>query len=133
MQRLPVTMTTPAILVVEDDRTILELICEVLDEQGYTVQRWAGGEDVVALVHRIRPDLIILDIWLGSAETGWSILERLQSEPGLASLPVIICSADVRMLRQRVRQEPAARWHALEKPFALGTLIGTVENALAHR
>lgn len=74
------------IWIVDDDIQIGNLLEELLHQAGYGVRRAYSGTEVLLLLERERPDLILLDLMLPGL-TGEEVL------PKLAGIPVIICSA----------------------------------------
>ena len=72
--RPPATLRTstgalPSILLVEDDLRLAELVSRYLESNGFTVNIASRGDEVVAVVEREPPDLVILD--LGLPGGGW--------------------------------------------------------------
>lgn len=80
------------ILVVDDERHIRMLYQEELQAEGYTVAISDGTEDILAVVGREKPDLVILDIKLeGNPKTGLDLLQSLRAED--TKMPVILSTA----------------------------------------
>jgi len=52
------------ILVVDDERDIRELICDILQDEGYTTRMAGTSDDCMAELNKAQPGLMILDIWL---------------------------------------------------------------------
>jgi len=65
------------LLVVDDDRDLVELLDYALRREGYDVVRAYDGESAVDAVGRERPDLVVLDINLPKL-TGFVVLERIR-------------------------------------------------------
>jgi PAS domain S-box-containing protein len=92
------TTSVPAILpvirqalIVEDSPTAAAQLVRYLDELGVIAVTHPQGEDAIARVLEVQPDLIILDILLPDT-SGWEVLERLKAEPCTRSIPVLIVS-----------------------------------------
>ncbi|MDP3710384.1 MAG: response regulator [bacterium] len=81
----------PKILVVEDEKSLLAAIQIKLQNEGYEVLTATDGLGVVDKVKNEKPDAILLDIFL-PGKSGMDILEDLNREGILKSLPVIIIS-----------------------------------------
>jgi two-component system OmpR family response regulator len=79
----------PAILLVEDDVRLSELVSHYLESNGFRVTSTARGDQVVDQVQRETPDLVILDLGL-PGEDGFSICKRLR--PRYAN-PILILTA----------------------------------------
>jgi len=112
------------ILVLEDDRAILEALEMALQDGGYqTVTSTQNGERIEQLLREGLPDLILLDILL-SGHDGRDICKRLKAQETTRYIPVVMISA-----------HPAAKDAALEagadgflaKPFDLDELMAMVE------
>ncbi len=116
------------ILVVDDERDIRELICGILEDEGYA-PRMAANSDAVFDALRARvPALVILDIWLqGSKLDGLEILDELRRDH--PDLPVLIISGhgNVETAVAAIRK---GAYDFLEKPFNADKLILTAQRAL---
>jgi CheY-like chemotaxis protein len=82
-----------AILVVEDDRDLREMQSLMLRLQGYLVFEAQDGVEALAVLRRVRPDLILLDLQMPRM-TGWQFLERLQGHPRFGDIAVCLVSAE---------------------------------------
>lgn len=84
-------MTKPRILVVDDEKHIRMLYQEELESEGYAVITSDGSEDILELLKRAEPEIVILDIKLGQNLSGLDLLQVIRSkEP---NLPVILSTA----------------------------------------
>ena len=85
-------MDDTRILLVEDERDLLELLKYNLDREGYAVSTAETGEDGLKLVRTQPPDLILLDLMLPSMD-GLEVCRSLKARPDTASIPVIMLTA----------------------------------------
>ena len=85
-------MTGKRILVVDDEKDILELIRYNLVKNGYQVMTALSGEDALRLVHQNPPDLVILDLMLPGID-GLDVCRGLKADPQTAGIPVIMVTA----------------------------------------
>jgi PAS domain S-box-containing protein len=83
--------TQGQVLVVEDDPDQREIICEMLEMEGFRVLLAEDGEEAVSLALSTRPAAIILDVILPRAD-GWEVLHRLKDAEATADIPVLILS-----------------------------------------
>jgi signal transduction histidine kinase/CheY-like chemotaxis protein len=92
------TAKRPKILVIDDDKEIRTVIAELLNMSGYDVVEAASGQQGLDHAGRMVPDLILLDVMMPGLD-GWTVLSKLQDNPKLADIPVIVLSAvgDVEM------------------------------------
>lgn len=78
------------ILVVDDEVGIRELLSEILYDEGHTVELAENAAQARAARLRMRPDLVLLDIWMPDTD-GVSLLKEWASQ-GLLDMPVIMMS-----------------------------------------
>ncbi|SDF29202.1 sigma-B regulation protein RsbU (phosphoserine phosphatase)/two-component system, OmpR family, phosphate regulon response regulator PhoB [Mucilaginibacter pineti] len=116
------------ILVLDDDTDILEVISYVLTESGYEITTLTGGEKIFDVIGSLHPDLVLMDVMLGSMD-GRSICSELKFNPETSFIPVILISA-THDLAASLRQEGAPD-DFLAKPFDIDRLIRKVEQQLA--
>jgi CheY-like chemotaxis protein len=85
---------TGTILVVDDDRGAMEALSDILEYEGYRVERAQNG--LQALEHlkesRPGPNLIILDLLMPVMD-GWEFRMRQKEDPALAHIPVLVVTA----------------------------------------
>ncbi|MFO7728235.1 MAG: response regulator [Desulfonatronovibrio sp.] len=79
------------ILVVDDELHIRMLYQEELESLGYKTVTSDGSEDILPLIDREKPDLIVLDIKLGLDKSGLDLLQEIRSQD--QDVPVILCTA----------------------------------------
>ena len=84
-------MSTGKILVVDDEKHIRMLYREDLKTEGYDVVTSDGTEDILAVLDREQPDVVVLDIKLGNDRSGLDLLQRIRTRD--ERLPVILCTA----------------------------------------
>lgn len=77
------------ILVVDDERPIAEIIKYNLQKEGFEVQTVYDGEDAIKMVHKMKPDLVLLDVML-PRKGGFEILKEIRME---YVMPVIMLTA----------------------------------------
>lgn len=116
------------ILVVDDERDIRLLICDILRDEGYTT-REAGESDMALAALRARlPTVIVLDVWLqGSPLDGIGILEVISRE--YPDVPVIIISGHG-TIELAVRAIKIGAYDFVEKPFQTDRLLLVVARAI---
>jgi two-component system alkaline phosphatase synthesis response regulator PhoP len=85
-------MAGERILVVDDDEDILELLRYNLTKEGYSVACVASGEQVLAKVEEISPQLIVLDLMLPKVN-GLEICRSLKADPATRAISVVMLTA----------------------------------------
>jgi DNA-binding response OmpR family regulator len=78
------------VLIIDDEKHIRMLYAEELKEEGYDVAVAADGKDILELIEKERPDVIVLDIKMVSSN-GLDALQDVRNK--YYNLPVILCSA----------------------------------------
>ena len=115
------------ILVVEDELPIAEMVIAVLGYAGYKVVVVGNGQEALASLEDLRPDLILSDIMMPVMD-GRELCKQLQAHPQHSSIPVIMMSA-THNPRHRAGCKPAA---FVQKPFTVEELLGAVSKILGE-
>lgn len=118
-------MEQTRILVVEDDREINSMLCEMLDENGYAAEGAFTGMEGLSRLRSGDYDLLILDLML-PYKSGDAVLQELRS---FSSLPVIVISAKDTVQNKLDLFHMGADDY-LTKPFDLDEVLVRVEAVL---
>jgi DNA-binding NarL/FixJ family response regulator len=125
----PMSVSSPCILLVEDDFLVGMEMETGLEEAGYEVAGIAAtAEDAVALAARRRPALVVMDIRLAGDRDGIDAAIEIFHTLGIRS---IFASAHGD-LRTRARAEAAQPLGWVAKPYRVETLLKAVEEALGR-
>jgi len=89
---LPRAESAPSVLIVEDDRRVLELIEIAYSSHGFRTMTAVDGHDAMQKVLTDKPDLLVLDVRLPK-KSGLEVCEMLRRDPEEHHLPIIIVSA----------------------------------------
>ncbi len=119
-------MSSPQILVVDDESDIRSLLQEILKEEGYEVQVAADATEARAARKRSTPDLVLLDIWMPDTD-GITLLREWASD-GL-KFPVVMMSGHG-TVDTAVEATRLGAFDFIEKPLSMAKLLRTVEGAL---
>jgi DNA-binding NtrC family response regulator len=117
------------ILVVDDELGIRALLSEILTDEGHTVELAASAAQARSVRERLRPDLVLLDIWMPDVD-GISLLKEWGATSQL-SMPVIMMSGHG-TIDTAVEATKHGAMAFLEKPITLQKLLRAVEQALAR-
>lgn len=120
-----------AILVVEDEPAIGELVAYACSSQGYAVNRAETAASARAAVDRQLPDLVILD-WMLPDRSGVDLLRELRSHERTRQLPVIMLTARGTEA-DRVSGLDAGADDYVVKPFSPKELMSRVRAVLRRR
>jgi excisionase family DNA binding protein len=91
--RAPHAGGTPLVLVV-DDAKLREFIRVNLEMDGYAVREAANADEGLNALEQEPPDLILLDVMMPGM-SGWEMLQRVQEQHGVGTIPVIMFSGQV--------------------------------------
>jgi two-component system nitrogen regulation response regulator NtrX len=120
-------VSTPHILVVDDEADIRGLLKEILSEEGYEVDVAANAAQARASRARQIPDLVLLDIWMPDVD-GITLL-REWSLAATDGCPVVMMSGHS-TVETAVEATRLGAFDFVEKPLSLAKLLRTVERAL---
>ncbi|WP_423458915.1 response regulator [Ottowia sp. VDI28] len=117
------------ILVVDDELGIRDLLSEILNDEGHTVELAENAAQARAARQRARPDLVLLDIWMPDTD-GVTLLKEWRGT-GLLTMPVIMMSGHA-TIDTAVEATRIGAQSFLEKPITLQKLLKAVEQGLAR-
>lgn len=116
------------ILVIEDERAILENVTEILELEGFDVLAADDGHIGVTLAQERHPDLVICDIMMPGLD-GYGVLLALQDDPVTATIPFIFLTAKTQRDAMRQGMELGADDY-LTKPFTTNELLTAITTRL---
>jgi DNA-binding response OmpR family regulator len=108
-------------LVVEDDPWIRRLLCDLLTDEGYTVEEAPNGSAALRLAQRHPPALVVLDIVLPE-QSGLALLTELKSTRATTHVPVIALTARTDLLACAAELADAV----VAKPFDIEELVAKI-------
>lgn len=118
-----VTMT---ILIVEDDKNLLNLLKTLLQAHNYDTITSQSGLEGLQQAYAAQPDLVILDIMLPGMD-GWTVCERLRE---MSKVPILMITARAKTTKDIVRGLKGGADDYLTKPFENQELLARVEALL---
>lgn len=116
------------ILVVDDELGIRDLLGEILNDEGHTVEVAENAAQARVALARERPDLVLLDIWMPDTD-GVTLLKEW-SASGALTMPVIMMSGHA-TIDTAVQATKIGALAFLEKPITLQKLLKAVELGLS--
>jgi CheY-like chemotaxis protein len=128
----PMTAGAPRILVVDDTPAVLDIVRNVLADEGYSVATCLESRHAVRLAQEQQPDLIMLDVVMPEV-SGWEVLAELRTDARFVRTPVIVCTAYVAEALGRLEELKGPDQHLglLPKPFDVDELIEVVGSVTA--
>ncbi|HPZ43843.1 MAG TPA: response regulator transcription factor [Bacillota bacterium] len=118
----------PRILVVDDEKNILELVRFNLEREGYEVLTCLDGARALELARSEKPDLIVLDVMLPEI-SGLEVCRELHQDPATRKIPIIMLSARADELDRVLGLEMGADDY-VTKPFSPRELVARVKARL---
>jgi len=119
------------ILIVDDNKFIVEGLRVLLCKRGFSTMSALGGAEALDLLARTVPDLVLLDISMEPID-GWETLKRMRANPKLVEVPVIIFSA-----RRSISEEAASKTldvsEVLAKPIDISRLFEAIDRVLDRK
>ncbi len=120
----------PTILVVDDEKDILELLRYNLEKEGYRVLTAQNGKEALRHAAR-RPNLVILDVMMPEMD-GWEVCKALRANPASANIPIVFLTARDTEVDEVLGLELGADDY-ITKPVRVRTFIARVKRALRSR
>lgn len=117
------------ILVVDDELGIRDLLSEILNDEGHSVELAENASQARECRQRVRPDLVLLDIWMPDTD-GVTLLKEWAAA-GLLNMPVIMMSGHA-TIDTAVEATRIGAQSFLEKPITMQKLLKAVEQGLAR-
>ena len=115
------------ILVVDDEKDVVELLKFLLEKDGYAVTTAFNGREALDAVKQNKPDLILLDVMMPEMD-GYSVQTQLLENPNTRTIPIIILTAKGQ-LRDVFAMSANVKAY-LEKPFDPKTLRTKIQESL---
>jgi CheY-like chemotaxis protein len=116
------------IFIAEDKATSRELLRTVLQQQGYSVDEAADGEEALRKILENPPDLVLMDLQM-PARNGYDVVREMRKDPRLVRIPVVAVTASA-MQGDREKVLAAGFTSYLTKPLSLVQLRQEVRRLL---
>ena len=116
-----------SILVVDDEKDILELLQYNLEKEGYRVVTASNGKSALKLAQQ-KPELIVLDVMMPEID-GWEVCRSIRKSPVTSKIPVIFLTAKDSEVDEVVGLELGADDY-IRKPVKMRTFLARVKRAL---
>ncbi len=116
------------VLLIDDDQTNLDFMRQLLRLEGHELIWAADGEQGLALLRQLRPDLIICDVIMPHLG-GYAVLETVRADPQLSGVPVLLFSAAMDEEARAMGMRRGAT-EVIAKPFDLPQLRNAIRRCL---
>ena len=119
------------ILCIEDEAEMIALTRLVLEREGFEVLGAVGGKQGLEIMHREKPDLVLLDLMMPDMD-GWEVYRQMKVDETLAAIPVIIVTARAQNIDKVLGLQVAKVDDYITKPFGPKELLASVNRVLAN-
>ena len=119
-------MTIQKILLVDDSKTELHHLTELLTKQGYAVRSAENGEDAMRRLGEEKPDLILMDVVM-PGQNGFQLTRAITRDPRFSDVPVIMCTSKGLETDKVWGMRQGARDYVV-KPVDTDELLGKIRN-----
>ena len=85
-------MTIQKVLVIDDSKTELMALTDILQKQGMQVRTAENGEDAMKRLAEDKPDLILMDVVM-PGQNGFQLTRAISRDPLYADVPIIMCTS----------------------------------------
>ena len=116
------------ILIVDDEKDIVDLVAYNLEKEGYETLKALDGEKALQLVRTKTPDLVVLDLMLPGIQ-GLEVCKRIRKVPETAAIPIIMLTAKGEEIDKVLGLEIGADDY-ITKPFSVKELLARVKAVL---
>lgn len=119
----------PKLLMVDDDKDMLEVTKALLSKKGFEVATYSNWEDALIAIETFQPQIILLDVFLSGID-GLEICKKLKEMQQTRHIPVLIFSAYPRVAESVTYEYGADDFIA--KPFEVNELVTKVHSILSQ-
>ncbi|WP_312113295.1 ATP-binding protein [Brevibacillus reuszeri] len=81
------------VVIIEDDVNLSELLRDELTGSGFHVYSFSKANDAMEAIEKLRPDAVVLDLVLQDGDDGWKVIQEMQENSELRTIPIVISSA----------------------------------------
>ena len=119
------------ILVVDDTKSIREIVAFMLRSRGFEVLEAGDGADAREKIRSLRPDLLVLDAMIPKV-TGFDLCAELKADPDFKAMPILMLTAITRETGKSDEywREKSQADDFMSKPFKATDLISRIEKLL---
>lgn len=119
------------ILIVDDEEDITDLIKDILEDEGFAVRTASNGTEAKNAIQELKPDLVLLDIWMPDID-GISLMNEWKKTYQTLPFSVVMMSGHG-TLEHAIEATKLGAFDFLEKPLTLAKLVAVVKRALKEQ
>ena len=119
----------PTVAVVDDDPSIVRVVCEILADENYHAVSCPWGGRALPCIEATHPDLVLLDVQMPDVD-GITIFRRMRADPRMQTIPVIFFTANAYRVTEQLPDYRARGAALLPKPFQINEFLDLLERLL---
>lgn len=119
------------VLVVEDDAFLLKAYMAKLQNSGFDVQSATDGEEALAALERVKPDIVLLDLVMPRKD-GFQTLQDIRSNPAYKDMPIFVVSNIGQQEELDRAKELGANELLLKSNLSMAELVEKIQKAVQH-
>ena len=123
----------PAVIVVDDDQNIAEMLSDALERQGLRVTHCHDAAQAIIQSQGLKPALLITDIMMPTWGSGVDTYRKLRAYPVFKTLPFIFLTGLKKEQAERMVPITDSRVRLLHKPVSLAVLLQTIRELTGDR
>jgi DNA-binding response OmpR family regulator len=123
----------PRIATIDADTATLELYEQLCTDAGWDTLSCPDAESAYQRIRDAEPSAIILDLRLSTSDAGWAVLRSLKTDTQLSETPVLVCTADTRVVQRCAEDLQGLGCSVLAKPFDINVLLALLRQAVEAR
>jgi DNA-binding NtrC family response regulator len=120
----------PCVVAIDASEDVRSLYREILRDEGYDVETYDCHEATRDALVESRPDVVLLDCFIGCDPSGWDLLQVLSLDADLQMVPVVICTTDARVFGDDARASLDESITILPKPFDVQDFLDAIETSM---
>ncbi|HEY1296884.1 MAG TPA: response regulator [Chloroflexota bacterium] len=115
------------VLVLSDDPRFVTLVRAVADDATRVVRETNTGSVLSDLAHGPRPDVLVLDVTIGTAQQRWALLEKLSTDPWVSRIPIVVTPSAPDLLLGHAITLQGPGLQVWSDPFDPADLLAAIE------
>ncbi len=120
-------MAMEKVLIIDDERAILESLSSILEDEGFQVFKAVDGRDGLAIFRREHPGTVLLDVWMPEMD-GLEVLKEIKRVDGAAMVIVISGHGTISTAVEAVKM---GAYDFLEKPLSIEKVLEVIARGMA--
>ena len=128
---MPDEASSPAVVVVDDDPDIVDLVVDVLTDEGISALGCTNASEAFWFIGRHHPKLIVLDVQMPGVD-GIQLFNHLHEDPSFAETDVLFLTANRQLVERALPDFMGRRATLIAKPFRVHELVDHITSVLAR-